>query len=164
MDIGSLLIVFALLIIIVAFIARPLLEKHPGMVTEVKRYGSELRAERDQILMNLQELDMDHAMGKISADEYENQRIVWVARGAAIMRELDRLDGVTPIEPASGSWEKDRDLQDLETQIEMEILRRRGLVKEGAAKYCPQCGIKLQAGDRFCTRCGSEVNEIEAKA
>jgi hypothetical protein len=164
MDIGSLLIIFALLIIIVAFIARPLIEKHPGMVTEVKRYDSELRAERDQILMNLQELDMDHAMGKISGDEYENQRTVWVARGAAILRELDRLDGVKPIEPSPSSEETDRSLQDLETQIEMEIRRRRGLGKEGAVKYCPQCGNKLHAGDRFCTRCGSEVNVVEAKA
>jgi hypothetical protein len=162
MDIGSLLIVFALLIVIVAFIVQPLFENRPGMAAQVNRHDSELWAERDQVLMNLQELDMDHAMGKISGEEYERQRMVWVARGAAILRELDRLEGVKPIGPAAGSGEADRNLQDLEAQIEMEIRRRRGLVKEGTAKYCPKCGNKLHADDRFCTRCGSELNVIEA--
>lgn len=164
MDVGSLLIILALLIIIVTFIARPFIEKHPGMVVEVNRYDSELRAERDQVLMNLQELDMDHAMGKIPTDVYQARRTSLVTRGAAILKKLDRLNGVPSDVPIDMEGKKDQNTQDFEAQIEKEIRQRRKIVTGEIAGYCSQCGNRFHAGDRFCTRCGAEVNVLEADA
>ncbi len=164
MDLGSLLVIFALVIIIVGYIARPILERRAISVTEFSRYDSELQAERDQTLMNLQELDMDHAMGKIPADEYQSRRAVLVARGVKILRELDRLSGVTQMVPAQSEGISHQDEDDLEVLIEREIRQRRALLREETAGYCPQCGYQLHVGDRFCTSCGSKVNVVEANA
>jgi len=163
MDIASILVLLALAIIVVGFIGRPLIEKRIASVTDVSRYNSELQAEKDQILMNLQELDLDQAMGKIPAGEYESRRTPLVARGAVVLKELDRLEGVTPIVPAQIEGSTGKSAEDLETQIEMEIRQRRGKLSEKAAGYCPQCGHALHAGDRFCTRCGSQVHVAEAE-
>jgi hypothetical protein len=164
MDLGSLLVIFALAIIVAGYIGRPLLDKRAISVTEISRYDSELQAERDQILMNLQELDMDHAMGKIPADEHQSRRAVLVARGANILRELDRLRGIEQATPAHSEGSSDQNEEDLEVQIEREIRQRRALLKEETAGYCPQCGYQLHVGDRFCTSCGSKVNLAEAEA
>jgi hypothetical protein len=164
MDFASLLVILALAIIVVGFIGRPLIEKRAIAVTDVNRYNSELQAEEDQILENLQELDMDQAMGKIEGDEYESQRVSLVSRGAAILKELDRLNGVSAEGPLQGTMSMDQYEQDLEAQIEMEIRQRRGITDEEVAGYCPQCGNPLHAGDRFCTKCGSQVNVSENEA
>ncbi|OGO16795.1 MAG: hypothetical protein A2Z14_06990 [Chloroflexi bacterium RBG_16_48_8] len=164
MDVGSLLVIFALAIIVVGYILRPLIEKRAISVTENSRYASELQAERDQVLMNLQEFDIDHAMGKIPADEYQGRRAVLVARGAAILKELDRLDGIMMTAPARAGEAVDQEDHDFEAQIEKEIQRRRRSVKEETAGYCPQCGNKLQSGDRFCTSCGFKVHVAESEA
>jgi hypothetical protein len=157
MDLASLLVILALVVIVVGFIGRPLIEKRAIAVTDVSRYNSELQAEEDQILENLQELDMDHAMGKVGVDEYDRRRISLVSRGAAILKELDRLNGISAEVPGQSTGTMDQNVQDLEAQIEKEIRQRRGKTDEEIAGYCPQCGNPLLAGDRFCTKCGSQV-------
>ena len=95
MDLGSILVTLAIAIIVVGFVARPIIEKRGYAVTEANRRLSALQAQRDQILTVLQELDMDQAMGKIQGKDYEAQRSDLVSRGAAVLKELDRLSGVT---------------------------------------------------------------------
>jgi hypothetical protein len=164
MDLGSLLVIFSLVLMIAWFLGRPFLEKHVIGVTKISRHASELQADRDQILINLQELDMDYDMRKISGDDYQSRRSVLLTRGAAILKELDQLKGVHPDAAAHLGGAMDRDGQDLEDQIELEILRKRILAKNESAGYCSQCGNQLFVGDRFCTKCGSRVPTTEENA
>jgi hypothetical protein len=162
MDIGSLLVILALAIVVACYIARPLLEKRGFDVTENSMRISELQAERDRILMILQELDMDHAMRKVSEEDYRSQRSVLVNGGVRILKELDRLASV----PEGGASEMleigGLKQSELEALIEHEIQRRREISKSEKASYCPQCGRALQEGDRFCAGCGAEVDVLEA--
>jgi hypothetical protein len=164
MDLGSLLVILALTIVVVVIIARPLVEKRSIRMKEFNRHGSELQAKKEQILMNLQELDMDHGMGKIPVDDYQARRAYLVARGVEILKELDQLNEVVPEIPLDKAGTNDQGTVNLEAQIEAEVRRRRGLKKGEDAGYCPQCGTKLHAGDRFCTRCGARVHMAEAEA
>jgi len=164
MDISSILVLFALAIIVVGYVLQPILEKRAKPITEVSRYTSELQAERDQILMNLQEFDLDHAMGKFPEDEYQSRRSAMVVRGAAVLKELDRLNGIISSGPTSAGEAIDQEEHDLDAQIEKEIQQRRRLVKEEITGFCPQCGTKLHPGDRFCTKCGYKVSKAEAEA
>ena len=93
MDIGSILIILAITIVTVAFISKPLVEKRGYVVTDSDRRVSTLQAQRDQILTVLQELEMDHAMGKVEGEDYQSQRAAMVSRGAAVLKELDLLTG-----------------------------------------------------------------------
>jgi hypothetical protein len=160
MDIGSILIILALLIVVVGFIARPILEKRGVSVTDSSRKISALQADRDQVLMVLQELDMDHTMGKILTEDYDAQRPSLVARGARILRELDQLGALTATTIKSNGHED----QDMDAVIEAEIMRRRKTPTDKSAGFCSQCGNALQVGDRFCTSCGAKVELVEKEA
>jgi hypothetical protein len=164
MDLGSILVILAIFIFVAGFIVRPILEKRGFSVTDASRHLSELQAERDQILLVLQELDMDHAMGKIPSEDYESQRPGLVARGAAILRELDELGALTPLNAVQPLGTNGQEDGDLDAIIEKEILRRRKSSRDEESGFCTQCGNQLQSGDRFCTSCGTKVPVVETEA
>ena len=160
MDLGSILVILALLVLVAGFLARPILEKRGVSVTEKSRKISELQAMRDQILMVLQELDMDHAMGKVPKEDYEAERPGLVAHGAEILRALDELGCLVSELVIS----KDQGEEALDAMIEEEILHRRKSSNEPSGEFCAQCGNQMQAGDRFCVSCGAKVEVVEKKA
>jgi hypothetical protein len=148
MELAPLLIALGLAAIAVAYVARPLVEGAGREPDARERRLSALRAEQDQTLALLHELDMDYAMGKIEADDYAAQRSARVMRGAAILREIDELGPAVGAPPSAKAPPPPIDL-DLETRVAQ--LRTR------AAGFCAHCGTPLVLGDRFCTRCGEAV-------
>lgn len=116
MDIGSLLLILALLIIVGWFVARPLFERPATIVSEYpdqqEHAISALLAERDRILNALQELDFDHTLGKIPEEDYPIQRAALVQQGAQVLRQLDEFTQ----QPAS---------QDQEARLEAAIAAHR---------------------------------------
>lgn len=164
MDLGSILVIMALAVVVIGYIIRPLLEKRGFSVTEKSRHISELQAERDRILMVLQELDMDHTMGKVSTQDYESQRPGLVARGADVLRELDQLGALFATQASLPSKSNGQDIQDLDAMIEEEIQRRRKSSSVEKSGFCTQCGNPLQSGDHFCTSCGAKIEVVESRA
>jgi hypothetical protein len=153
MDLGSILIVLALAIVVIAFLAKPLLDHQGRDPTPGERRLSVLLASREQVLETLLEMDADHAMGKILPEDYQAERARWVARGVEILKEIDAQSAVAPSMPPA--------LRDLDQEIEAEVARlRRGR----PASFCSQCGLALQPGDRFCPRCGAAVARQEVRA
>ena len=65
MDIGSIFLILAILVLVVVYIAQPLLQRNAASVSDEEQEYSALLAERDRILNILQELDFDHTLGKI---------------------------------------------------------------------------------------------------
>ena len=94
MDIGAIFLVLAVLILIVVFLAQPFRERRSRNITSEEHELSSLLAERDRLLTALQELDFDHTLGKIPAEEYPSQRADLLKRGAEILRQIDTLNGV----------------------------------------------------------------------
>ncbi len=155
MDIGSILIGLALAIAVAAYIIRPLVQGGGEKVTEIDHRLSELQAERDRVLTRIQELDMDFAMGKILEKNYRSQRDELMLYGAQVLKELDSLAGLegTSTEPVR-----------LEDEIESAVARLRGSRAAESSAFCPSCGEAVQAGDRFCTHCGTSLKQEEVSA
>ncbi|HEY43872.1 MAG TPA: zinc ribbon domain-containing protein [Anaerolineae bacterium] len=150
MDLGSLLVILALGLMAAAFIAQPFVDS-PGLgVTKEERRLSELQAERDRVLATLQELDMDHAMGKVLREDYQSQRGTLVARGAEVLKAIDELRG--PADEAMPDT-------DLEVEIEAAVARLRRSEGEISGGTCGSCGREIVAGDRFCVHCGASLPE-----
>jgi len=149
MDLGSFLIMTGLGLLVVAFLARPLMERRAAGVTADEHLISALQAERDKILTMLREIEMDQAMGKIGAEDFQVQRTAHVNSGSAVLRELDGLGVV----PADGPAEP----EDLDAAIEAAVAARRRAAPTGDAGFCTRCGQPLQPNDRFCARCGAPV-------
>jgi len=150
MDLGSLLVILALGIMAAAFIAQPFVES-PGLsITKQERRLSELQAERDRVLSTLQELDMDHAMGKVLREAYQFQRGTLVARGAEILKSIDEI---------RGTMDEAFPDTDIEVEIEAAVARLRKGENLTSGGYCSSCGREVMAGDRFCVHCGASLFE-----
>lgn len=174
MDLATILVLAAMLILTAAFIARPLAAGEGRVVEERERRLSELYAQQDQILAFLSELDADFAMGKILPEDHQQQRSEWLTRGADVLKEVDQLRAV----PADGGGRSALEAHleeevarlrkglggdtasDLEARLESEVARVR--VRLGATSgFCGNCGNPLVSGDRFCSRCGTPVPQTE---
>jgi hypothetical protein len=144
MELAPLLVVLGLAAVTVAYIARPLVEGRSREPDARERRLSALRAEQDQLLDLLHELDMDFAMGKVEPDDYQSQRAARVSHGAALLRELDELRAASPAVMAAAFHD-----DDLEARVAQLRIRAGG--------FCVSCGHPLVLEDRFCSRCGQPV-------
>ncbi len=152
MDLGSILLIIALLALVAAYVARPLLEDHSRAVSAAEHTLSALLAEREQLLDALLELDFDNTLGKIPEDVYPEQREMLIGRSAEVLRQLDEL-----LPGGHDGLEADAD------PLEALIARRRSQRQpamntesvEPKAGFCHACGTALKAGDKFCAACGA---------
>jgi hypothetical protein len=160
MDIGSLLLALALLLLVAAFIARPVVEQTASRTAdEAASAAGDLITQREAILIELRELDFDHAIGKISDDDHAAQRARLVARGAELLRLLDKL----PADEAPGP------AGDLDAEIERLVSARRKPQAPAAARRqlaasarCPSCRRPTALDDKFCPHCGAKLAVAEA--
>jgi hypothetical protein len=164
MDIGSLLLALALLLLVAAFVARPLIEQvahRNGASNDLP--ADDLIARRETVLVELRDLDFDHSTGKVSAADYQTQRARLVAQGADILRALDQFSSPQSPNPQ----------RTLDDEIESLVAaRRKGRAAtpapRGAAashrlgSFCPQCGQPVVANDKFCAHCGAKISIAEA--
>jgi len=184
MDLGSVFLTLALLILVGLFISRPFFERQEG-IPEISpdsedHKRSTLMAERDRVLTALQELDFDYALGKIPEQDYPGQRALLLQRGAETLRQLDALqveageaqdDVEARIEDALASRRAERGparqasagravsavVAAPDDELEALIANRRRVRQEKAAGFCPQCGGPVQKSDRFCPKCGAKI-------
>ena len=133
MDLGSIFLILALLILVGLFIGRPLFENsrivEKGQLPE-DHDRSMLMAERDRILVALQELDFDFTLGKIPEEDYPQQRAFLLQKGADVLRALDAL--VT---------NQDGQDEQAEDRLEAAIALRRADAAKSAATAIIQNGV-----------------------
>ncbi len=120
MDLGSIFLIMAGVLLVILFIGRPFMNRQgsDALLVDQKTTGEEdhqrsaLLAERDRLLTTIQELDFDFALGKIPAEDYPPQRELLLQNGIELLRKLDALD-------------KDAGDQAVEERLEEAIAARR---------------------------------------
>ncbi len=93
MDVGSLLLFVALLVLCGLYVARPLLA---AVEEDTDPHLANLQAEHQRVLDALLELDADWEMGKVPEEIYQPQRQQLLAEGAAALRALEKADVEAP--------------------------------------------------------------------
>jgi hypothetical protein len=149
MTIGSIMLGIALLIVVVLFIARPLLAAEPATSSNTNG-RRQLEQQKESLLAEIRSLDFDHETGKIPEDVYEFQRAQLVSETALILKRLDEL-----------SVDSDEAMRkDIEAAVAQ---RRRQTVQasNGQGGYCHNCGSHLDLGDKFCANCGQAVRAVQ---
>ena len=185
MDLGSIFLLLALLVLVGVFVSRPLLEhfRVENNATQDDRQRSELLAERDRVLSALQELDFDFTLGKIPEQDYPQQRTALVHQGASVLRQLDAMlpesredDAEARLEAAIAARRADMagtqkagqggilpngrkpvTVASADDDLEVLLANRRRVRQEKASGFCSQCGGPLQKSDRFCPKCGAKI-------
>lgn len=141
LPIGTLLAALALLLVVAALIAQPLLgSRRPAVLPESQR--DRLERERKQVLRAIREIDFDQRTGKLDADDYSRMRSALEAQGAAVLRALDGLQ-TTPVP------------RDIDAEIEAAVAALRE--KPDLARACAKCGGQVSRSDRFCPHCGARL-------
>jgi hypothetical protein len=181
MDIGSVFLILALMILVGLFIGRPFFERQGTANTSAISAGgqedhehSALLAERDRILNALQELDFDHVLGKIPDEDYPAQRAQLLQRGAEVLRKLD-------------AWQAETVGQEAEERLEAAIAARRADArlagdspdrpayqngrKQTAAVMIPDDDLETMLAERrkvrqgkaggFCPKCGAPLQKAD---
>ena len=170
MELGAILLVLAVVTAVGLFLAQPYLNARPRSMSTEAHEISSLLAERDRVVNALQELDFDHALNKIPAEEYPPQRAALLQKGADVLKQLDELtaSGVEVsaedrMEQAVAARRADMsaaptgplDDDDVESLI---ANRRTARKKEKSGGFCPRCGKPALASDRFCPSCGKSLS------
>jgi hypothetical protein len=179
MDIGSIFLLLALVILVVFFVAQPFSKQRKAASRGgggVRQKISLLRAERAGVIQTLQELDFDYSLGKIPEEDYPRQRNALLLRGAEVLQQLDALqpqsqargngdrleEALTSRRKAASQTPAKTSTHDLNEVLEARIAARRrdrngSAPREKSIGFCPQCGKSLHKSDRFCPKCGTEL-------
>ena len=122
----------------------PFARGYEGLAVAV--VGGRARAAIDRekalVLRSIKELEFDHAMGKVSDQDFAEMGLRLRTRAAGLLRQLD----------AGAAYS---------TQIEQELAKR--LAEAGisatprADRFCTQCGTAIAASARFCGQCGHKL-------
>lgn len=172
MELGSFFLILAVIVITTVYLYAPFTKStrrtlHPRESHEV----SSLKAERDRMINSLQELDFDHGLGKIPAEDYPEQRASLLQKGADVLRKLDELapasssaiNAEARIEKATAAGRADTGLnsalvEDSDEDLESMIAARRKIHKSKSAGFCPKCGRPVLVSDKFCPSCGKAIS------
>lgn len=116
---------------------------------------AELLAQRDAAFQALRELNFDHRVGKITAEDFVAFEASLKQNAAETLRALDQ-------------WEAESDDADLDAVMERAIRSRKdalaGRAAEPDGRTCPQCGKAASAGDKFCGKCGASLLAVTSPA
>ena len=159
MDLVAILIGTAIAISAGAFILRPLTEDRPGGYREEDRELSSMRAEQDRILDLIEDLEMDHAIGKVLDEDYQMQYSRLMQQGAENIKMMDELRADTAI-----AAEETQKMHSLEDELEASVAKFRTTQPQPGQEFCGQCGAKILVGDRFCIVCGAKLSAQEDRA
>ena len=141
LPIGTLLAALALLLVVAALIAQPLLgPRRPALLPESER--DRLERERKRIVRAIREVDFDRRTGKLNAEDHGRMRADLEAEGARVLRALGALETI----PGP---------RDIDAEIEAAVAALRE--KPDASRRCAKCGGLVSERDRFCPHCGAKL-------
>ena len=88
MPIGSLLLIAALSLLVLFYLALPFF-KESGLGENVDQKRSSLLAERERILAAILELEADNQLGKVPTSIFQEQRQGLLEKGARVLAQLE---------------------------------------------------------------------------
>jgi hypothetical protein len=170
MDVGTVFLFLAILAAALAFVGWPLAQ--PALVAEgpsgrdLRR--SELTEEKERLLKNLTDLDLDHKTGKMEDSDFESLSRKLKGDAARVLKELDvnegkrvkRADSDSPaaresVPPAASASARPSDAV---AKTPAPPPPREERASGTAPRFCSKCGWKAKAADDlFCGRCGASL-------
>jgi len=103
----------------------------------------ELLEQKRALYRELRDLELDHATGKLSPDDYRTQRERLVDSAAAVLKTLERT-AAPAAEPAA--------VPGLAAAPAAAVP-----APEPEARFCTACGTRRTPEDRFCRHCGQPL-------
>jgi len=156
------------------YVSRPLLQ-----AKQLTRAGSadasSLEAQRESLYMQIKELDLDHATGKVNDEDYAHLRVELVAQAAEVLKLIDGVATTSADIPATAPAVAQNDdveamiaarrktrsvpaAKPADADVEAAIAARRKTTTPVASPAaCPKCGKPVSSDDAFCAKCGAAL-------
>jgi hypothetical protein len=170
LTIGSILLGAALVVLILLFLARPFAAVDDDERRVDREAVDALLLRKESLLRDIRELDDDYESAKVAPELYRHTRPQLLKQAALVMKQLDEHGYAEPIAAdvdaqIEAAVNRLRTPAQLDEQIEAAVRRTRAATTtpatavpaNGATKYCPQCGRRVEPDDRFCPRCGRNL-------
>ena len=167
MEISSIFVGFALFVASLAYVSLPFRQKRLK-TTSISSVRTTQNGQREAVLSALRELDFDFKTGKISEEDYTPLRTQLMAEAAQYIeaeeKESEQLEALIRTRRAAAQQQGLR-CEHCNAPIQA---GQRFCSKCGSAlnhEQCPSCGRKIQTGDLFCSSCGHKIQiQMEAAA
>lgn len=164
METSSILIGLLLFTGSIAYIVLPFRQNRRKTVTASKGPPQQV-GKRDVVLAALRDLDFDFKTGKVSEEDYQPVRNQLMAEAAQYVeqeqKEAERLEAL--IQSRRKAQQEDTTCGHCDALVRA---GQRFCSKCGSAvnnELCPSCGKNIQADDLFCPSCGNGL-QIRIKA
>lgn len=136
------LILIMIMLATVVYVSQPYWRKR-AVVNSGSSNGQlmDLIEKRDSLLAQIKELEFDHQVGKVSAEDFAEINARYRTEAIRVLRRIDALNG------------HNRPAQKLEEELgQLRAQRKKGM------KSCSQCGNSFGRQDRFCANCGHRLH------
>jgi rubrerythrin len=129
-----------LAVVSVAFCFRPFMRGNLQILTTSKSDTpiGRLGQRKETLLQNIDDLDFEYNMGKLSEEDYASLRANLKRQAMETFEQLDLLRESNDLFSPGG--------------VAQEKAKPKGL-------FCTQCGTVLTGADRFCSSCGTKVSQ-----
>lgn len=134
MEISSILIGLVLFAAALIFVSLPFRQKQ-RVNLKARTADEHLEGRRESVLAALRDLEFDFKTGKVGEEDYTHLRAQLMLEAAQFIEQE----------------------QEEEAKVEALIQARR--VDHSSAFLCEQCGASMEAGQRFCTKCGTAAGQ-----
>ena len=177
----------ALVVIVLLYLARPFAMSEDEEVRVNREEIDGLLLRKADLLRSIRELDDDYDAAKVAPELYAATRPQLMKQAALVMKQLDDHGYVEAGQPVAADIDaqieaavrRARTPEQLDEQLEAVIRQARGKATasvattattataapstNGTAQFCPQCGRRVEKGDRFCPKCGhNHVGEAKS--
>jgi len=139
MDSMAILLGFLLAGLAAAAIARPWWDRRNRRSSATEDPRQSLTRQYEATLAALRSLDFDHAVDKVTAEDYQTARQSLLQQAAALVEQLD----ASP---------------ELDALIESQVAAVRSKLSTERTIACPACGRACRSTDRFCGGCGTRLH------
>ena len=158
METSSILIGILLFVAAIAFVIRPFRQKQRAYLNGHKTVVSP-EDRRKAVLSALRDLDFDFKIGKVSEEDYTPLRAQLVVEASQYIEqdteEEKKLEAL--IQTRRATQQQTMNCEHCGAEVEA---GQRFCAKCGSAVHreaCPSCGRKIRAGDQFCSSCGTRI-------
>lgn len=171
LTLGSILLGIALLLVVLFYLSRPFIYPEDEDVRHDREEVDALLVRKANLLRQIRELDDDMEAAKVAPELHNHTRPQLVRQAALVMQQLDEHGYVEAPAPAStvaadvddqieAAVRKLRTPQEIDAAIEAAVKQARTqepVPANGTARFCPQCGRRVDADERFCAGCGHKL-------
>ena len=151
MEFSSVLIVVFIFVLSGFIILRPFLVEEKTTRKSGSSRTDSLTAEKERLLMAIEELDQEFELEKISSVEHNRNRDILLSEAAEVIKQLDKL------QKTGSSKKKHSTPPEADDDLERLINERRQQLKSEKSLKCPKCGKAIDEGAQFCSHCGEAL-------